>query len=93
MSKRAATPVRFDEPVADRLRTFVAANAAEPELPRDDLVHLVGENTGIPRRLVGAAARYWASYPDEVDAEIAAADATDEAAERAWHRKRELLSG
>ena len=56
-------------------------------------MHLVGENTGYTARLVGAAVRYWASYPDEVDAEIAAADATDEAAERAWHRERELLSG
>ena len=26
MSKRAATPVRFDPPVADRLASFVAAN-------------------------------------------------------------------
>ncbi len=36
---------------------------------------LVSENTGIAPRLVTTAVRYWAAYPGEVDAEIAAADA------------------
>jgi hypothetical protein len=148
MGKRAATPVRFDEPVAERLTSFVAANpgmslssaanrlvdealrtaehpgivfrpgptgrraalaggpdvwevvravrsahSAEPKLDHADLIGLVHENTGIPVRLIGTAVRYWASYPQEVDAEIAAADAADEAAERAWQRERELLAG
>lgn len=148
MSKRSATPVRFDEPVAERLTSFVAANpglslssaanrlvdealrmnehpgvmfrpgptgrraalaggpdmwevvravrsahSAEPKLDRDDLISLVHENTGIPVRLIGTAVRYWASYPEEVDAEIAAAEAAEEAAEKAWQREHELLAG
>jgi hypothetical protein len=148
MSKRAATPVRFDPPVADRLAAFVAANpgmslssaanrlvdealrmaenpgvifrsgptgrraalaggpdiweviraiksahAAEPGLGSDDLVSLVSDNTGVAVRLANTAVRYWAAYPDEVDAEIAAANAAEEAAEQAWLRERRLLAG
>ena len=148
MSKRAATPIRFDPLLADRLASFVAANpgmslssaanrlvdealrmaehpgvifqsgptgrraalaggpdvweviravksahVAEPELTRDDLVNLVSNNSGIALRLVNTAVRYWAAYPSEVDAEIAAADAAQEAAEQAWLRERRLLAG
>jgi hypothetical protein len=148
MSKRPATPVRFDPPVADRLASFVAANpgmslssaanrlvdealrmaehpgvifrsgptgrraalaggpdvweviravksarTAEPGLNSDDLVSLVSDNTGIALRLVTSAVRYWAAYPGEVDAEIAAANAAEEAAEQAWLRERQLLAG
>jgi len=148
MSKRSATPVRFDEAVAERLTSFVAANpgmslssaanrlvdealrtsehpgivfrpgptgrraalaggpdiweiiravrsahSAEPKLDRDDLINLVNENTGIPVRLLGTAVRYWASYPEEVDAEITAAEAAEEAADIAWRREHELLAG
>ena len=148
MSKRTATPVRFDPQVADRLASFVAANpgmslssaanrlvdeamrmaehpgvifrsgptgrraalaggpdvweviravksahAAEPGLDSNDLVNLVSDNTGIALRLLTTAVRYWAAYPDEVDAEIAAAEAAEEAAEQAWLRERELLAG
>ena len=146
MSKRAATPVRFDGPVAERLASFAAANPGmslssaanrlvdealrmsehpgimfrpgptgrraalaggpdvweviravksardtEPELADDGLLGLVADNTGTPLRLVRAAVRYWASYPEEVDAEISAADAAEEAAEQAWHREHQLL--
>jgi hypothetical protein len=148
MSKRAATPVRFDTAVADRLASFVAANpgmslssaanrlvdeslrmnehpgimfrpgptgrragltggpdvwevvravksarAAEPDLPEDDLLTLVADNTGIPAAFIRVAARYWASYPDEIDAEINAGDAAEDAAETAWRRERQLLAG
>lgn len=148
MSKRPATPVRFDPPVADRLVSFVAANpgmsmssaanrlvdealrttehpgivfragptgrraalaggpdvwevirairsahAAEPDLDSDDLLNLVSDNTGVATRLLSTAVRYWAAYPDEVDAEITAADAAEEAAEQAWLRERHLLAG
>jgi hypothetical protein len=147
MAKRAATSVRFEVPVAERLAAFMAANAgmslssaanrlvdealrmaehpgvmfrpgptgrraaliggpdvwevvravksartAEPELADDGLLGLVADNTGTPLRLVRAAVRYWASYPDEVDAEIAAADTAEDAAEQAWHREHELLA-
>jgi hypothetical protein len=148
MSKRAATPVRFDASVAERLSSFVATNpgmslssaanrlvdealrmsehpgivfrpgptgrraglaggpdvwevvravksarAAEPGLPEDDLLNLVAENTGMPARLIRVAVRYWASCPDEIDAEITAAEAAEDAAEDAWRRERHLLAG
>src|SRR5258708_1948009 len=148
MSKRAATPVRFDTTVAERLASFAAANPgmslssaanrlvdealrmtehpgivfrpgptgrraglvggpdvwevvrsvksarpSEPALPKDDLLTLLAENTGIPVRLIRVAIRYWASYPIEIDAEIAAAEAAEEAAENAWRRERQLLAG
>jgi hypothetical protein len=148
MSKRTATPVRFDTGVADRLSSFAAANpgmslssaanrlvdealrmsehpgimfrpgptgrraglaagpdvweivravrsgrASEPELPENDLLAMAAENTGLPTRLIRVAVRYWASYPDEIDAEIAAADVAEDAAENAWRRERQLLAG
>jgi hypothetical protein len=148
MTKRAATPVRFDTAVAERLSTFVATNpgmslssaanrlvdealrmsehpgimfrpgptgrraglaggpdvwevvravksarASEPDLPEDDLLSLLAENTGLPVRLIRVAVRFWASYPDEIDAEIAAADVAEDAAEDAWRRERQLLAG
>jgi hypothetical protein len=148
MSKRAATPVRFDIAVAERLSIFVAANpgmslssaanrlvdealrisehpgivfrpgptgrraglasgpdvwevvraiksarTAEPGLDEDDLLALVADNTGIPVRLIRIAVRYWASYPEEIDAEITAADTAEDLAEDAWQRERRLLAG
>jgi hypothetical protein len=75
------------------IRAVKSAHAAEPRLDRDDLVSLVSDNTGIALRLVTTAVRYWATYPDEVDAEITAADAAEEAAEQAWLRERQLLAG
>jgi len=42
---------------------------------------------------VNTAVRYWATYPSEVDAEIAVADAAEEAAEQSWLRERQLLPG
>ena len=75
------------------IRAVKAAHAAEPRLDRDDLVSLVSDNTGIALRLVTTAVRYWAAYPDEVDAEITAADAAEETAEQAWLRERQLLAG
>ena len=56
-------------------------------------MNLVSDNTGIALRLLTTAVRYWAAYPDEVNAEIAAAEAAEEAAEQAWLRERELLAG
>jgi hypothetical protein len=67
--------------------------AAEPGLAEDDLLALVAENTGIPVRLTRAAVRYWASYAEEIDAEMAAAEAPELAAEDAWRRERRLLAG
>ncbi|HEX4063419.1 MAG TPA: hypothetical protein VHY58_20590 [Streptosporangiaceae bacterium] len=148
MSKRAATPVRFDITVAERLSSFVAANPGmslssaanrlvdealrmsehpgivfrpgptgrraglvagpdvwevvravrsarshEPDMAEGDLLALVAENTGVLERLLRVAVGYWAAYPDDIDTEISAADAAEQAAEDAWRRERELLAG
>jgi hypothetical protein len=148
MSKRTATPVRFDISVAERLSAFVTANpgmslssaanrlvdealrisehpgivfrpgptgrraglasgpdvwevvraiksarTAEPDLAENDLLAMVADNTGIPVRLIRIAVRYWASYPEEIDAEITAADTAEDLAEDAWRRERHLLAG
>jgi hypothetical protein len=148
MAKRAATPVRFDGSVTDRLASFVAANpgmslssaanrlvdealrtsehpgitfragptgrrasvaggpdvweiiravrsarTSEPDLPDHELLALIAGNTGIPLRLIRIAVTYWASYPDEIDAEINAASIAENTAEDAWRRERQLLAG
>ena len=75
------------------IRAIKSAHSAEPGLDSDDVVSLVSDNTGIALRLVTTAVRYWAAYPGEVDAEIAAAVAAEDAAEQAWLRERQLLAG
>jgi hypothetical protein len=75
------------------VRAVKSAHAGEPDLTGADVLALVSANTGVPSRLLSTAVRYWASYPEEVDAEIDAADAGEDAAERAWRRERDLLAG
>lgn len=53
---------------------------------------MVRDGTGLSTRLLRTALRYWAAYPDEIDAEIAAADEAELAAERAWQREQELFA-
>ena len=75
------------------VRAVRSARAAEPELSEQELLAMLAENTGVPVRMIRAATGYWAAHPDEIDAEIAAADAAEESAGRAWRRERELLGG
>lgn len=75
------------------IRAIRSAHAAEAEVGSDDLLGLVSDNTGVAIRLLSTAVRYWAAYPDEVDAEISAAEEAEEAAEQAWLRERQLLAG
>ncbi len=74
------------------VRAVRSARAAEPELAEEDILTLVAANSGLALRLVRTAVRYWASYPDEIDAEIDAAAAAEDAAEHAWQRERRLLA-
>ncbi len=67
------------------VRAAKSARTAEPDLADCGLLGLVADNTGTPLRLVRAAVRYWASYPDEIDAEIAAADAAEQVIFLAGH--------
>ncbi len=75
------------------IRAIRSAHEAEPDLERNSLLSLVSDNTGVALRLLTTAVRYWAAYPDEVDAEIASADAAEEGAEQAYERERRLLAG
>jgi len=75
------------------VRAVRSARAAEPDLGEHELLAMVAENTGVPVRLIRVATGYWAAYPDEIDAEVAAADVAEENAERAWRREQELLAG
>jgi hypothetical protein len=75
------------------VRAVRSARTAEPDLGERELLTMVSENTGVPVRLIRVATGYWVSYPDEIDAEVAAADAAEENAERAWHREQKLLAG
>jgi len=75
------------------VRAVRSARAAEPDLGEQELLAMIAENTGVPVRMIRVATGYWAAYPDEIDAEVAAADAAEENAERAWRREQELLAG
>ena len=79
--------------VWEAVRAVKSARASEPSLPETDLLGMVAENTGMPIRSLRIAIRYWASCPGEIDAEIAAAAAAEDAAEQAWRRERHLLAG
>ena len=75
------------------IRAVKSARAAEPDLAEGEVVGLVADNTGVPGRLVNVAIRYWAAYPDEVEAQIAAAAEAESTAELAWQREHDLLVG
>jgi hypothetical protein len=79
--------------VREIVRAVRSARAAEPDLGEHELLAMIAENTGVPVRMIRVATGYWAAYPDEIDAEVAAADAAEENAERAWRREQELLAG
>ena len=79
--------------VGESVRAVKSARATEPELGEQELLAMLAENTGVPARMIRVATGYWAAYPDEIDAEIAAADAAEVNAEQAWRRERELLGG
>ncbi len=64
--------------VREVIRAVRSARQAEPELAGDEIAALVSANTGVPGRLVDIAIRYWAAYPDEIDAWVEAAEAFEE---------------
>lgn len=75
------------------VRAIKSARAAEPELRETEILQLVSDNSGVPVRLIKVAIHYWASYPDEIDTWIAAADEAEDRAEAALRRERDLLGG
>lgn len=74
------------------VRALRSARGAEPELDEGELLSLVCDNTGLSMRSLRTALRYWAAYPDGVEAEIKAADDAELTAERAWQREQELFA-
>jgi hypothetical protein len=78
--------------VREVIRAVRSARAAEPELDADGIVALVTANTGVPARLVETAIRYWAAFPDDIDAWIRDVEAFEEQQLRAWELRQELLA-
>jgi hypothetical protein len=78
--------------VHEVIRAVRSARAAEPTLEPDAVLAVVSTNTGVPPRLISAARRYWAAYPDEIDAWIQDADAVESQALIAWERRQHLLA-
>lgn len=78
--------------VREVIRAVKSARAAEPDLDASGVVALVGTNTGVPARLVNLAVRYWASYPDEIDAWIVEAEKLEAEALASWERQQQLLA-
>ena len=87
--RRAGLAVGPD--VWEVVRAVRSARTAEPDLAEEPLLALVADNAGIPLRLVRTAVRYWAAYPDEIDAEIDTAAAAERTVEQTWVRERKLL--
>jgi hypothetical protein len=79
--------------VWELMRAGHAVRASEPQLAEDELLTVAADTAGLPVGLVRVAVRYWASHPDEIDAEISAADEAETVAEAAWRRERDLLTG
>lgn len=74
------------------IRALESARSAEPGLSEGELLALVIDNTGLPLRSVRTALAYWASFPDEVGAQIGSADQAEGEALAAWRRQRDLLA-
>jgi hypothetical protein len=74
------------------VRAVKSARAAEPVLDPDAVVSLVESNTGVPTRQIQIAIRYWADFPNEIDAWIAEAERYEVDAQAAWQRQRDLLA-
>ena len=74
------------------VRAVKSARAHEPDLDGDGVVALVVRNTGVDERLVRIAIRYWAQYPDEIDAEVERAEDAERTAVEASERARRLLT-
>lgn len=75
------------------VRALKSAKEAEPEYSADELLELIASNTGVHIAFLKIAIRYWASYREEIDAKVAAADAAEDAAEEAWRSEQQMLAG
>ena len=67
------------------------ARAAEPDLSDEDLLTMLEDNTGVPRRMARTAVEYWGAYPEEVDALVAYAERAEAEGASAADRAAALL--
>lgn len=74
------------------IRAVKAARGAEPELSDDDLLSMLEDNTGVPRRMIDTALDYWGTYPEDVDALVVHADRAEAERAAAADRAASLLS-
>ncbi len=77
--------------VAEVIGALHAIRADRPRLTGDALVEAVADASELSPSAVRAAVAYYASYPDEIDAWIAANDEAAAQAEAAWHAERRIL--
>lgn len=68
-----------------------AIQRESPDLEGDDLAAELTVVTGINRQGIGAALRYYAAYPEEIDERIAANEAIAEREEQLWRAEQQLL--
>ncbi|CCG03093.1 hypothetical protein [Blastococcus saxobsidens] len=73
------------------IRAVKAARSAEPELSDEELMAMLEDNTGVPRRMIRMALDYWGAYPEEVDALVAYADRVEGECATAADRETSLL--
>jgi len=57
------------------------------------MLNLLEQSTGLTRRDLRAALRYYAEFTDEIDAWIASNEAIAERLEALWRREQVLLAG
>lgn len=78
--------------VREVIRAVRSARRSEPGLDAQEIVSLVSANSGVAPRLVEIAIRYWAAYPDEIDAWIDEVEVFEEQQLQAWERRQDLLA-
>lgn len=78
--------------VREVIRALRSARETEPELDAEAVLALASANSGVPPRLVDTAIRYWAAYPDEIDAWISDTEAFEDDQLQAWQRRQDLLA-
>jgi hypothetical protein len=78
--------------VREVIRSVKSARAAEPDLGAEAILDLLEINTGVPRRLVETAIRYWSAFPDEIDSWIEDVETVEAESLATWERRQSLLA-
>lgn len=73
------------------IRSILSAKGADPSATPEALAEIIGENTGLSTTAISIAVNYYASYPDEIDAQLRAAEDAEREAEVVLARTHELL--